>query len=147
MSREKKIGTNELGSAIGNTLYDFSVDVQYDVIKLTDEYADKMKKLIQEGAPVNKRKTKRRGKYKKSWRVKVTEDSLFVYEKTVCSPREYRLTHLLEKGHRAPRGGSNVAAQPHIQPAADKIKKRYVKGIEKIVQNSRRAGGGRTKRP
>lgn len=138
-----KVKSDEVGSAVSNILYQFTVDIQAGVRNLTDEKAEKLKKLIQEGAPVNKRKSKRRGTYKRSWKVKVEEDSFSTYEKKICSPREYRLTHLLEKGHKAPRGGKHVEAQPHIKPAADKIEVEYVKGIEKIVQTSKQYGGGR----
>lgn len=140
-----KIKSDEVGSAVSNILYQFTADVQAGVRVLTDEAAEKLRKLIQDGAPVNKRRTKRRGTYKKSWRIKKTKDTFSVYEKTVGSPREYRLTHLLENGHRA-KNGKTVKAQPHIKPAADKITAEYIKGIEKIIKTSQRQGGGlRTK--
>lgn len=146
MSSNYKIGTNEVGSAVSGILNQFTADIQYGVRELTDKSAEKLKKLIKEGAPVNKRKSKRRGTYKRSWTVKTDEDTFSVYIKRICSPREYRLTHLLEKGHKAPRGGGFVKAQPHIKPAAEKIKAEYVKGIENIVKTSQRQGGGlRTK--
>lgn len=138
-----KVESNKVSSAVDDILNQYTADIHYGIREVTDEKAEKLKKLIQEGAPVNKRKSKRRGTYKRSWKVKVEEDSFSTYEKKICSPREYRLTHLLEKGHKAPRGGKHVEAQPHIKPAADKIEVEYVKGIEKIVQTSKQYGGGR----
>ena len=61
-----KVKSDETGSAVSNILYQFTADIQAGVRNLTDEKAEKLKKLIQEGAPVNKRRTKRRGTYKKS---------------------------------------------------------------------------------
>jgi hypothetical protein len=96
-----KFKSNEVGSAVGDLLYQYSADIQYDVIKETDEAADKLLKLIKNQAPVDWRKVKRRGKYKRSWKVKTTKDTFAVYEKTVfASGKEYRLTHLLYDIHR-----------------------------------------------
>lgn len=136
-----KVKSDAVGSAVSNILYQFTADVQYGVRQLTDEKADKLLKLIKERSPVDKRRTKRRGKYKKSWRVKKTKDTFSVYEKTIGSPKEYRLTHLLENGHTL-RNGKTVKGQPHIKPAADKINVEYVKDIEKILKTSQRQGGG-----
>lgn len=138
-----KVESNKVSSAVDDILNQYTADIHYGVREVTDEKAEKLKKLIKEGAPVNKRKSKRRGTYKKSWTVKVEDDTFSVYVKKICSPKEYRLTHLLEKGHIAPRGRKRVEAQPHIKPAAEKIEAEYVKDIEKLVQTSKRYGGGR----
>lgn len=142
MSKDLQIGTNEIATAVGRVLYQYSVDIQVDVRTVTDVAAEKLKKAIQEKAPVNVKKTKHRGKYKRSWRVKKTRDNFAVYEKVVFSGKEYMLTHLLEKGHKT-RNGRTTKAQPHIAPAADQIKKEYVEDITKAVQRSSRQGGGR----
>lgn len=140
-----KIASNELGSAVGNILLQYTADVQAGVIQLTDETAEKLKKYIQNGAPVDWRRVKRRGKYRRSWRAKTTQDTFAVYEKTVyAGGGEYRLTHLLEKGHRT-RSGGKTKAQAHIAPAAERITKEYVKGISEIVRRSSQSGGGQRK--
>ena len=138
-----KVKLNEVGSAVGDLLYQYSADIQYDVIKETDEAADKLLKLIKNQAPVDWRKVKRRGKYKRSWKVKTTKDTFAVYEKTVyASGKEYRLTHLLEFGHKTASGG-RTKPQSHIKPAADRITSEYVNEIKEIVRRSARQGGGR----
>ena len=92
---DNKIKVTDLESNINKQLQLWTADVQEGVCKLVDEKADKLKKLIQDNAPVGRRK----GKYKKSWRVKVITDNFSRYEKVVYSSgNEYRLTHLLEKG-------------------------------------------------
>ena len=138
-----KVKTDEVGSAVGGILSQYTADVQYDIIKLTDETADKLKEQIKKGSPVDWRKVKRRGKYKRSWRVKTTRDDLYAYERTVhAGGKEYRLTHLLEFGHKTSRG-NRTKAEPHIAPAAERIINEYVKGISEIVRGSSRYGGGR----
>lgn len=138
-----KFKSNEVGSAVGDLLYQYTADVQYGVIKLTDETADKLLRLIKDTAPVDWRKVKRRGKYKRSWKIKTTVDTFAVYERTVyADDGEYRLTHLLEFGHKTHSGG-RTKAQSHIKPAADRMKDEYVKEIQNIVRRSARQGGGR----
>ena len=56
-----KVKTDEVGSAVGGILSQYTADVQYDIIKLTDETADKLKEQIKKGSPVDWRKVKRRG--------------------------------------------------------------------------------------
>lgn len=137
-----KISTEEVNSAVGNSLHRFYVDVQYGIIQLTNETADKLVEEIKKGSPVDWRKVKRRGKYKRSWKVKTTRDTPYLYERTVyASGKEYRLTHLLEFGHRTSKG-SRTAAQSHIAPAAKRIREEYVKGINDIVRRSAKHGGG-----
>lgn len=60
------------------------------------------------------------GDYKKNWTYKKlrgdsVRNQVVIYEKKP----EYRLTHLLEKGH-AKRGGGRVSAKPHIKEAEKK---------------------------
>lgn len=137
-----KVKSNEVGSAVGSILDQYTVDIQAGVRELTDEYADKLKEQIKKGSPVDWRRVKRRGKYKRSWKVKTTKDTFAVYERTVHSHKEYRLTHLLEFGHKT-RKGTMTRAQAHIAPAAENIKRDYVKSISDIVRQSKHYGGGR----
>ncbi len=137
-----KVKSNEVGSAVGSILDQYTVDIQAGVRELTDEYADKLKEQIKKGSPVDWRRVKRRGKYKRNWKVKTTSKGFAVYKRTVYSPKEYRLTHLLEFGHKT-RKGTMTRAQAHIAPAAENIKRDYVKSISDIVRQSKHYGGGR----
>ena len=145
MSRYKKTGIKGFQTAIVDQLQFWSADIQYGVCALVDEKAEKLKDLIQENAPERKRKKikkRRKGKYKRSWKVKITSDRFSYYEATVhASGDEYRLTHLLEKSH-ASRNGGRVAARVHIKPARDQIEKEYLEGVKNIVKQSQSASGG-----
>lgn len=136
MSR-KSIEPKKLGEIINEELQLYTADVQYGVRLLVDEKANKLFKLIKENAPVGKR-----GKYKKSWRIKVVKDTFSSYKKTVyASGKEYRLTHLLEKPH-AKRNGGRVEPKVHIAPARDQIEREYIKGVESLLKQSQKNGGG-----
>lgn len=143
---DNKIKVTDLESNINKQLQLWTADMQYGVCALVDEKADKLKNLIQENAPVRykkKIKKRRKGKYKCSWKIKVITDNFSRYEKVVYSSGdEYRLTHLLEKGH-AKKGGGRVAPKIHIAPARDRIEKEYVSGVESLIKSSQRGGGGR----
>lgn len=142
-----KINSSELGTAIGDVLSSWSLDVQYGVMYITNEKAEKLKVAIKNNSPVSWKKTKRRGKYKRSWRIKTTKNTFSEYEKTIyAGGSEYRLTHLLENGHKITKKGKTVGKSPpkiHIAPVAEKIKSEYYSEIKSLIKSSQSAGGGR----
>lgn len=146
MSR-KSIEPKRLGETVNKELQLYTADVQYGVCLLVDEKANKLFKLIKENAPTDirtkgRKKGRTKNKYKRSWRIKVTTDDFSYYEKTVyASGEEYRLTHLLEKGH-AKRNGGRVEPKVHIAPARDQIEREYIKGVESLLKQSQKNGGG-----
>ena len=74
-------------------------------------------------------------KYKKSWSSTVerkrTHTSVTVYNK-----KYYRLTHLLENGHRkVGKKGGFVDAKPHIAPVNEKYQEKAVEEIIKAIES------------
>lgn len=76
---------------------------------------------------------KRTGAYAKDWAAKnIPQTKAVAYQKTVYNKKHYRLTHLLEKGHRKVNGGM-VAARPHIAEVEQKSIDELVKLIKEGV--------------
>jgi hypothetical protein len=68
----------------------------------------------------------RTGKYARSWRKKKQGTAWIVHNK------EYRLVHLLEKGH-AKRNGGRVKAQPHVAIVDEKVIQAFLDRVEKRI--------------
>lgn len=110
-----------------------------EIVKILDDYrdttVDKMKEAVDKAAKqaVNELKTsspKRTGAYAKDWAAKKDRKAnKWAYGKVVYNKKHYRLTHLLEKGHRKVNGGM-VAARPHIAKVEEKAINTLVEGIK-----------------
>ena len=97
---------------------------------LGSEVQQVAKEIAQEASKdVKKESPKLTGDYKKSWGIQKVDDGYVVRNK-----KEYRLTHLLEKGHVTRDGKSRTKAQPHIEPAEEKAIKEFEKRIEEIAR-------------
>lgn len=139
MSSYKKVGIDRIGDTLSKELATYSADIQMGVRLLVDEKSEELKNAIKKEAPVGRRK-----KYRKSFRLKVTNETFRFYEKTVYAAKpEYRLTHLLEKT-RKKRGQKGGTVQPkvHIAPATEKIHSEFEAGIKKLIKSSEAMGGG-----
>ena len=119
-------------------------DLANEVIEGLPEYADlaadTMKAAVKKAGntvktDITANAPERTGRYAKSWRAKTTKESATALEVTVYSPTRYMLAHLLEHGH-AKRGGSRVAAIPHIAPA----EQRGAEELEREIERSLRHG-------
>ena len=78
-----------------------------------NKVAKKTVARIKRNSPV--RKAEHGGKYKKGWK-KTVEEETSTRLVVKIHDTEYRLVHLLEKGHQK-RGGGRVAAIKHVEPA------------------------------
>jgi hypothetical protein len=126
----KTIKPEELADEVMKGLEEYK-NLSTDAMKESvEKVAKDVKKNIQANAPV------KTGKYKKSWKVKKTEEN---NERLVCTvyAGRYQLTHLLENGH-AKRGGGRVAAIPHIHPAEQE----GIKELESNIEEALEKGGG-----
>ena len=74
---------------------------------------------------------KRTGKYRRGWTV-IVEKKAGNVSVTVHN-KQYRLTHLLEHGHKT-RNGGRVSGQPHIAPVEEWAEHEAMKAIEKAVK-------------
>lgn len=75
------------------------------------------------------------GKYVKAFRVKTSYEDQYNKRNTwYVSGSQYRLSHLLEKGH-ALRQGGRTKAFPHIKYGEELAQKRMVELAQEVVQN------------
>lgn len=125
-----KTNVDGLAQAIQKTLAEYE-GVTVDNMKAA---VDKVSKEA-----VRKLKTtspKRNGAYARSWAAKKTKQAnKWAYEKTVYNKDHYRLTHLLEKGHRvvgAKNGRTWVDARPHIE----KVEKKAVEDLVNEIKET-----------
>ena len=125
-----KTNVDGLAQAIQKTLAEYE-GVTVDNMKAA---VDKVSKEA-----VRKLKTtspKRNGAYARSWAAKKTkQDNKWAYEKTVYNKDHYRLTHLLEKGHKvvgAKNGRTWVDARPHIE----KVERKAVEDLVREIKDT-----------
>ena len=96
----------DIASQIADALAEYSEEVNQKLEDAKSIVADETVAYLKANSPVG-----RRGKYAKGWRKKKDGTGYVVHNAT-----DYRLTHLLEKGH-AKRNGGRTKAEPHISDA------------------------------
>ncbi len=106
---------SELSKTIADELTLLQESSTQAVKQAAKETATDVRDDIKSNAPHGKS-----GKDAKSWRTRVTEETMTSITYTVhAGPDGYRLAHLLEFGH-AKRGGGRTRAISHIKPAEDR---------------------------
>lgn len=75
------------------------------------------------------------GKYVKSFRIKTVEDKYNKNSTWYSTDGQYRLTHLLEKGH-AKRGGGRTKAFKHIEYGEELAQKRMEELAKEAIENA-----------
>ena len=114
---------NEFQSILRNYTSDIGQRANRVVERVGEETVDELKVTSRKGA---------RGKYAKSWKLKRDKKGHVVVHNT-----EYRLTHLLEKGHEK-RGDKGGRTRPfgHIKPAEQRAIERLTRGIRQEIEGS-----------
>lgn len=120
-----KIRADELAQAIVKELSEFENATEETVKAAVDKAAKSAVSALKTDSP------KRTGKYAASWADKVDKSKKArVYTRIVYSKApHYRLTHLLEKGHKA-RNGRFVSARVHISPIEKNAIDDVIQGIK-----------------
>ena len=110
-----------------------------DYVGVTDEACDKgvsetAKTALQElrsAHPAGSGEYGSWNKYNRGWKVMQTKtDKRYHRKATIHNATDYRLTHLLEKGHAKVNGG-RTRAFPHIAPVAQKAEDELLNNIKK----------------
>lgn len=121
-----KIKPDGLSKAVSSTLEQYAG-------RVTEEVKDSAKKAAKFAVSrLRATSPEKTGAYRKGWRDKAAyEDSGYI-RMAVYNKTEYRLAHLLEKGHRIVRGGVTigmVAPRPHIAPVEREAAERFEKDV------------------
>lgn len=132
-----KVNIDAFAYTFRGMLKEYTDDVALKTLESVDEVSKEAKKIVKDHAPVEK-KGKRKGKYKRSISVRTAYESLTEKRNVIyASGKEYRLTHLLEKGHAkvgVPRNGkARVEARPHWKYGDEYIKKELPKRVKKKI--------------
>ncbi len=119
----------KLSDALVEELKKYTMYVAQRVKDAADETANELLTNIRREAP------KRTGKYKRAMSIKTKSET--AYEKRniwyVKKPR-YRLTHLLENGHRN-RNSGFTRAYPHIRDKEQAAKELFEEKVKEIIKN------------
>jgi hypothetical protein len=125
---------DNLADAILQELVNYSESVTEGVKKAVDTVAKEVNEEIKKHVTFNEPT----GKYVKAFKVKKTYEGNFNKGKTWhVSGGEYRLTHLLEKGH-AKVGGGRTRAFPHIIYGEELAKRRMEELAKEAIENAGR---------
>ena len=128
------IQINNLASAISEMLDEYCLDITEETKKNVDKVAKECDEEIRKHITF-KQPT---GKYVKAFRVKTSyEDRLNKRNTWYVGNGQYRLTHLLEKGHAKIKGG-RTKAYPHIKYGEELAKKRMEELTKEAIEHANR---------
>ena len=131
---DKKVTVDNLAKAIMDELEAFEGVTEEACDKGVSETAKTAVNELRSSHPAGSGKYGSWDKsYNKGWKVTQTKtDKRYHKKATIHNVTDYRLTHLLEKGH-ALKGGGRARAFPHIAPVAEKCEDELVKNIQKYI--------------
>lgn len=107
------IKIDSMAAEINRLVENYGKDCAATTKECVNKVAKKTVARLKQNSPV--RKGEHGGKYKKGWK-KTVEEETSTRLVVKIHDEEYRLVHLLEKGHQK-RGGGRVAAIKHVEPA------------------------------
>lgn len=125
-----KVSIEGLADVVTDQLLMYSKDVKEGIKKEAEKSIKKLVKETKATAPVGNRDKHYRDSIKAKGYHTSRSDKYIWY---VDGP-DYRLSHLLEKGH-ANRDGSRTPGTHFIQKASDPILEEYLKAVEEVIKN------------
>ena len=127
---DKEVKPEDLGEALADRLIAFTEDVAEAVKADVDLTMKELLKKVKADAPV------RTGTYKKSIRAKLLRENFYTKVRIlyVKNPH-YKLTHLLDNGHKNNWTGKRVKAYPHMEKNCDEAMERFQKRVEEDIKN------------
>jgi hypothetical protein len=127
----RTIGVEELGAAIAKELTIYGENVIEGIKNEAKTHVKQLVKDTKATAPVGHRL--------KHYRDSITSKKTMETDRAVeytwyVSGSDYRLSHLLERGH-ALRNGERSEGTHFIQNASDPILEDYLKAVEEVIKN------------
>lgn len=119
---------DEFAKAVNDLLFNYTAGVRAVLDESIKETSKEAVKKVKKTSP------KRTGAYKKSWKAQQNPGRLRTGATVYARAPEYRLTHLLEKGH-AKRGGGRVEAREHIGPVNDWAQNDAIERFKRKMEN------------
>jgi hypothetical protein len=118
------IRPEKLAAEIQKQMKEYNKEVRETVWDIAMEVSGEAVQRLKAESP------KREGTYAKSWVRSSTKKGIIVHSRAP----EYRLTHLLEKGHALRRGGrkfGEAKAYPHIEKVEKECVEKYLSDVER----------------
>ena len=127
----KSIGVDQLGEAIARELTIYSENVIEGIKSEAKSHAKRLVKDTKATAPVGARQ--------KHYRDSITSKKTMETDRAIeftwfVSGSDYRLSHLLERGH-ALRNGKRTEGTHFIEKASEPILEDYLKAVEEVIKN------------
>lgn len=124
------IRLDDLADEIEEMLVGYAENITQGITVAGYEAAKECRKALKQTSP------KQHGDYSKSWVISKQKGRPGEPTKYIVHNREhYRLTHLLENGH-AKRGGGRTRAIPHIAPAEEAAKEKFIQDVEDVIREA-----------
>ena len=117
------VSINNLSGEIADLLAEYTSEVTEGLDKAKNKAANNGIKKLRGTSPDST------GDYSRGWRKKKENTAVIVHNET-----DYRLTHLLEKGHVTRDGTSRSKKFVHIAPVETQMIKEFEEAIERVVK-------------
>lgn len=127
----KSITSDQIATAINRELTLYGEKVIVGVKKEAKNYMNQLVKETKATAPVGNRSKHYRDSITSK---KMDENNRSITYLWYVAGSDYRLSHLLEKGH-ALRDGGRTAGTHFIQNASDRILREYIQAVEEVIKN------------
>lgn len=125
----KSLKTN-ITEQLKEILQSYTDEVMETVIETMQEVAEDTKQNMKTAGTFENRS----GKYRKSWKVSMEKNRTFASVIVHAGKPHYRLTHLLEYGHKKANSNEMTRAFPHITVANVKAQEDVINKIAKAIE-------------
>lgn len=125
----KKVSVDDLSKAILEELENYEGVTEEAAWKGVSDTSQTALKKLRSAHPAGSGEYGSWDKYNRGWTVMKTKRDKTA---TIHNATDYRLTHLLEKGHAKVNGG-RTRAFPHIAPVAEECEDELIKNIRKYI--------------